>query len=242
MALQGADTAFVLHSVPYKETSLIVELFCREHGRLPVVAKGAKRPHSALRSVLVSFQPLQVRFSGRGEVKTLTHAEWLGGMLPPVDKALFSAYYLNELLMRGLSREDSHEGLFDVYSNTLANLCQGVDVTVCVRTFEIELLRELGFGLDWESDAQGQPISAESDYVWFNERGWTPTNGLSVHEQQALVVEQAVPGQVIVNAGQHGVGKTEALALKPVTRKLLNAHVAPNGLLARNWMEQLLKS
>jgi DNA repair protein RecO (recombination protein O) len=87
----NTDFAYVLHSVPYKETSLIVELFCKEHGRLPVVAKGAKRPHSGLRAVLVSFQPLSVRFSGKSEVKTLVQAEWLGGLMSPDGKALFAA-------------------------------------------------------------------------------------------------------------------------------------------------------
>ena len=73
---------------------------------MPVVAKGAKRPHSALRAVLVSFQPLSVRFSGKSDVKTLTQAEWLGGLMSPDGKALFAAYYLNELLMRGLTRSE----------------------------------------------------------------------------------------------------------------------------------------
>jgi DNA repair protein RecO (recombination protein O) len=160
------DTAFVLHSVPYKETSLVLELFCREHGRLPVVAKGAKRPHSALRAVLVSFLPLAVRFSGRSEVKTLTSAEWLGGVLPPDGKALFSAYYLNELLMRGLKREDAHPALFDLYATALTGLSQGQDMTVCVRCFEVGLLQELGYGLNWCEDVHGQAIREDGSHKW----------------------------------------------------------------------------
>lgn len=236
------DTAFVLHSVPYKETSLVLELFCREYGRLPVVAKGAKRPHSALRAVLVSFQPLSVRFSGRSEVKTLTGAEWLGGVLAPDGKALFSAYYLNELLMQGLRREDAHPALFDLYSNTIAGLSEGRDMTVCVRCFEVGLLQELGYGLNWFEDLHGMPIQVDASYCWFLEAGWVPTNGLNVSEVRALGVEQVVSGEWILEVQRGQMSRAAASALKPVTRQLLLAHVAPNGLMSRIWMEQLIRT
>lgn len=236
------DTAFVLHSVPYKETSLVLELFCREHGRLPVVAKGAKRPHSALRAVLVSFLPLAVRFSGRSEVKTLTSAEWLGGVLPPDGKALFSAYYLNELLMRGLKREDAHPALFDLYATALTGLSQGQDMTVCVRCFEVGLLQELGYGLNWCEDVHGQAICEDGSYCWFLEAGWVPTNGLSVSEVRALGVDQVIAGAWIVEVQQGKMSRAAAGALKSVTRQLLMAHVAPNGLMSRIWMEQLIRT
>lgn len=240
--LSAGDFAFVLHSVPYKETSLIVELFCREHGRLPVVAKGAKRPHSALRAVLLSFQPLQVRFTGRSEVKTLTTAEWCGGALAPEGKPLFSAYYLNELLMRGLGREDSHPALFDLYRSSLEGLAQGEDMTVCVRRFEVGLLQELGYGLNWSEDMHGHAIREDCRYCWFHEAGWAPTNGLSVSERNALTVDQEIAGEVILSVQNAGMSRGAALALKSVTRKLLLAHVAPNGLMSRVWMEQLIKA
>jgi DNA repair protein RecO (recombination protein O) len=97
---------FVLHSYPYRETSLIVEVFSRDHGRIGLVAKGARRPMSQLRGVLMAFQPLLIDWSGGGEMKTLVRAEWQGGQPLLGGQALLCAYYLNELLMRLLPRED----------------------------------------------------------------------------------------------------------------------------------------
>lgn len=235
------DVAYVLHGVPYKETSLIIELFCREHGRLPVVAKGAKRPHSGLRPVLVSFQPLSVRFTGKSEVKTLTHAEWQGGQMAPDGKALFAAYYLNELLMRGLGREDSHVELFDLYQETLLGLSNGQDMNVCVRRFEVGLLQTLGYGLDWSADSSGRAIDPSAEYVWFEERGWASPDGGGVYFSENNNVKHCVKGEIITLVHQGEWSKTVASALKPVTRRLLVAHVAPNGLLSKVWMEHLLK-
>jgi DNA repair protein RecO (recombination protein O) len=147
MVRASQQPAYVLHSLAYRETSLVVELWTRELGKISVLAKGARRPHSALRTVLLGFQPLLVSVSGRGDVKTLTAAEWVGGHLPPEGEALFSAYYLNELLMRGLLRDDPHPHLFDNYALALARLASAMPVAPTVRQFELALLAELGYGL-----------------------------------------------------------------------------------------------
>ncbi|HEX4879285.1 MAG TPA: DNA repair protein RecO [Limnobacter sp.] len=236
------DSAFVLHSVPYKETSLIVELFCRDYGRLPVIAKGAKRPHSHLRSVLVSFQPLQVRFSGKSEVKTLTQAEWMGQMLAPQGKALFASYYLNELLMRGLSREDAHTALFDLYALTLQALGDGTDMNVCIRRFEVGLLDALGYGIDWFLDKDGRGIVADTAYRWQDQAGWCTPDGGYVNHTSVAHVEPLVPGQFVLQVQQGQWTLAAANALKPLVRRLLLTHVAPNGLMSRAWMEQLVRS
>ena len=102
----NGQPAFVLHSYPYKETSLIVDLFTRDHGRVAVVAKGAKRPLSKLRGVLQTFQPLSVSWSGKSELRTLIDAEWVGGMLPIERNALLCGFYLNELLVKLIARDD----------------------------------------------------------------------------------------------------------------------------------------
>lgn len=228
----GHDLAYMLHAVPYKETSLIVELFCREYGRVPVVAKGAKRPHSALRSVLLNFQPLTVRFSGRGEVKTLTQAEWCGALMPPEGKRIFAAYYLNELLLQGLGREDSHPALFDDYTTALARLSEGEDLGIVVRQFEIDLLRELGFGFDFSSDSAGNPIMDDQIYSWVTDLGWV--SGSS--SEGAAVVS----GRNLLSL-EVGLDRETALALKPFTRHLLMTYISPRGLHSRVWMEQLVK-
>ena len=94
------QSAFVLHTYPFRETSLIVEAFSRNFGRVALLARGARRPRSALRGLLLAFQPLELAWAGKGEVQTLMKAEWQGGQPLLAGKALFCAYYLPELLMR----------------------------------------------------------------------------------------------------------------------------------------------
>jgi DNA repair protein RecO (recombination protein O) len=101
--------AYVLHSYPFRETSLIVEVFSRDFGRMALLARGARRPRSAIRGLLMAFQPIEIGWAGKGEVLTLMKAEWQGGQPLLAGEALFCGYYLNELLMHLLPREDAHE-------------------------------------------------------------------------------------------------------------------------------------
>src|SRR5450830_219913 len=140
---------FVLHSYPYKETSLIIDLLSRDHGRIALVAKGAKRPHSKLRGVLQTFQPLSVNWSGKSEVRTLTAAEWVGGLLPLEKSALLCGFYLNELLVKLLARDDPHPALFDHYVATLNKLAHGESAPIVLRQFERALLKETGVAANW---------------------------------------------------------------------------------------------
>lgn len=162
--------AFVLHSYPFRETSLIVEVFSRDFGRVALMARGARRPRSALRGLLLAFQPLELAWAGKGEVQTLMKAEWQGGQPLLSGKALFCAYYLNELLMQLLPREDAHERLFAVYAQTLRRFA-GVLQEADLRGFERAFLQELGYGLTLESDAQGAPIDVAGNYVYEIENG-----------------------------------------------------------------------
>jgi len=139
--------AFILHATAWRETSLIVQVFAREQGRVALVAKGAKRPYSTLRSVLQVFEPLTLAWSGAGEVKTLTRAELAGAYLLP-GTALMSAWYLNELLLRLLPREDAHPLLFDAYDQALVSLARGHWAAGALRRFEWTLLQETGYGVD----------------------------------------------------------------------------------------------
>jgi DNA repair protein RecO (recombination protein O) len=139
---------FVLHSYPYKETSLIIDMFTRDHGRIGLVAKGAKRPFSKLRGVLQTFQPLSLSWSGKTELRTLIDAEWVGGMLPLERTALLSGFYLNELLVKLLARDDRHPALFDHYVSTLNQLAHGEPAQIVLRKFERALLKETGVAAD----------------------------------------------------------------------------------------------
>lgn len=163
---------FVLHAWPYRETSLILDVFTRDHGRLSMVAKGAKRPHSSLRPVLQHFHPISLSWSGRGEVKTLTRAEWVGGMPPLSGDALLSAFYLNELLMRFCPREDGHPALFRHYMATLTRLAYGEPAGLVLRSFERVLLQETGFAVAFDQClSTGERVQPGLDYVYQPERG-----------------------------------------------------------------------
>ena len=145
--------AYVLHSYPFRETSLIVEVFSRDHGRVALLARGARRPRSVLRGLLLAFQPLELGWAGKGEVPTLMKAEWQGGQPLLSGKALFFGYYLNELLLHLLPREDTHASLFAAYAAVLRRFADDLQ-EADLRRFERALLQELGYGLTLTHDAQ----------------------------------------------------------------------------------------
>jgi len=149
--------AYILHASAWRETSLILQVFSREHGNVAMVAKGAKRPYSALRPVLAAFQPLMVSWSGAGEVKTLTRAQ-LAGIRPLTGKSLMSGWYMNELLLRMLPREDPHPGLYDAYDAALQALSKGDNAASALRRFEWTLLEETGYGMEGEPPQFDDPV------------------------------------------------------------------------------------
>jgi DNA repair protein RecO (recombination protein O) len=151
---------YLLHAAAWRETSLIIQVFTRDHGNVALVAKGAKRPYSVLRPALAAFQPLSLSWSGAGEIKTLARAE-CAGIRPFNGRALMSAWYMNELLLRLLPREDPHRVLYDAYDAALQQLSSGTPAAGALRRFEWVLLNETGYGLDEPSpdfeDARIEP-------------------------------------------------------------------------------------
>jgi DNA repair protein RecO (recombination protein O) len=176
-------TAFVLHRYDWSESSLILDLFTREQGRIAVAAKGAKRPYSNFRSVLLPFQRIHVSLSGaaakddeagRSEVQNLRGAEWAGGAAMLTGAALFSGFYLNELLMKLLARHDPHAALFDAYAATLPELASGDEARVesALRAFELTLLQQIGWLPDLSLVTLTQaPVRAERRYGLMPEAG-----------------------------------------------------------------------
>ncbi|WP_085314923.1 DNA repair protein RecO [Derxia lacustris] len=156
---------YVLHATPYKETSLVIQTFTRDHGRVALVAKGARRPHSALRTVLVSMQPLLLAWTGRGEVKTLTGAAFVGGQPALRETALLCGFYMNELLLKLLAREDAHPALFGGYLLALNELAAGLAQDAVLRRFERLLLREIGYGAVLDRTLAGAAVEPGRRYV-----------------------------------------------------------------------------
>jgi len=208
---------FVLHSYPYKETSLIVDVFTRDHGRIALVAKGAKRPHSKLRGVLQTFQPLAVSWSGRAEVRTLIDAEWIGGLLPLEKSALLCGFYLNELLVKMLARDDAHPTMFDHYVATLNQLAHNEPAAIVLRKFERALLRETGVIGDWRvCTASGEQVLADRMYVLDPEHGPRPSRAADTAPQ--------VSGKTLLDMEQEDYGDPATQVQSKFLMRFLLAH------------------
>jgi DNA repair protein RecO (recombination protein O) len=216
----GEQPGFVLHSYPHRETSLIIDVFSRDHGRIALVAKGAKRPHSALRGALQTFQPLALSWSGKSEVRTLTKAEWVGGMRPLTGGALLCGFYANELLVKFCAREDPHERLFDHYVLTLNRLAHDEPPVQVLRSFERVLLRETGYAIAFDRTTRDQvPVQAERVYVFEPERG----------VREALEASAELPrvaGQTLIDMEHDDYSRAQTVTQsKTLMRFLLNFYL-----------------
>jgi DNA repair protein RecO (recombination protein O) len=235
------ESIYVLHSYPWKETSLLLDVFSRRHGRLALVAKGAKRPTSALRAVLLGFQPCQASWSGRGEVRTLTRAEWVGGHAPLCGLPLLCGFYFNELLVRLLAREDAHEGLFDAYHHAVVALAQRphalpAELEPVLRQFEFALLRELGHLPQLHVEAAtSQPVRPGALYRVDPEHGVAPSSAAdpaAVRGEVLLALRDGLPVQP---------DPALARAAKALMRSLLHYHLSGQTLRTRQLLIDLHK-
>jgi len=226
--------AYVLHSYPFRETSLLLEIFSRNHGRLALVARGARRPRSALRGLLMNFQPLRLSWFGKGEVRTLHGAEWQGGQPQLQGTALLCGFYLNELLLNLMARDDPHEALFDYYQHALQRLAHESDHAATLRSFEKRLLQELGYALQLDREADsGKPVNSLGRYRYVIERGVLPDGG----EAPSGV---AVSGKTLQDmAADDYRDPASAQQGKQLMRVLLNHYLAGKTLHTRELIKDL---
>ncbi len=237
-ALPEAQPAFVLHSYPYRETSLVLEVFTRTHGRIALMARGARRPRSALRGVLRAFQPLLVTWGGKSELRTLHKAEWQGGLAQLDGSALLCGFYLNELLLKLLPREAPHEGLYESYLETLQALMSDADHPASLRRFELRLLQELGYALTLDRDAEsGAPIDGQASYEYVIERG--PMRSVrGAHETGVKRLELA--GQTLLDMARGDYGNTVTMQqCKALMRMLINHYLGDQVLNTRQLLRDL---
>lgn len=229
--------AFVLHSYPWRETSLVVETFSRDYGRVAMIARGARRPMSALRGVIMAFQPLLIDWSGGGEVKTLVRAEWRGGQPLLTGQALMCGYYLNELLMRLTAREDAHPLLFGAYGEALAELVRCTGAAPILRRFELALLRELGYGVGLRTEAASdRAVEPDREYVYIIEKGPVPAAEAAGPQADAL----PVAGQTLLDMAAGDFSRAETLAQsKILLRMLVNHYLGGQTLQARRVLKEL---
>ena len=238
------EPAYVLHRHDWSESSLILEVFTRHYGRIALVAKGAKRPSSGLRPILLPMQPLHLAFGGDAEIRTLRSAEWQGGHVMPSGEALLSGYYLNELVLTLLARDDPHPGLFDIYGTAVEVIScgHGEALQTALRAFELLLLREIG--LLPMLDAQTltlAPLDGAMRYSLVLEGGLRQTGAA---DRSSLAGGQWLELQRALGSGALFTDTLRACApvvneLKPQLRALLNYHCGVTSLRTRQMMMDL---
>ncbi len=210
---------FVLHGRQYGDTSLIVELFTKDYGRVSLLAKGYRSQKKRSQN-LQAFNELMVSWQGRGELKTLTAIE--SSIVPKqlVGVRLYSGLYVNELLMRLLQKADAHSELYQDYANLLYDIHSDKDIEISLRKFEFKLLAELGYALDCEMEADtDQKIQADQVYRYIADQGFFPAANYDQQKREMFV------GEDLLNIA---AGKFESLASKRAAKRLVRLALAPH--------------
>ena len=228
------QAAYVLHTHPFRETSLIVEALTRDYGRIALVARGARRPRSAMRGLLMAFQPLELGWFGQGEMRTLAKVEWIGGQPLLQAQALLLGYYMNELLLKLLPREDAHPALFQAYAEAVHALAVGEPGQASLRRFEKTLLKELGYGLTLDREADsGRPVDPQKRYAYVLERG-PVLLGSEAGEAESF------SGRALLAIAQDDFSEAETLAqCKQLMRMLIHHYLGGQRLSSRRVFMEL---
>ncbi|MDY6840576.1 MAG: DNA repair protein RecO [Pseudomonadota bacterium] len=211
------EPAYVLHRRPWRETSLMVDLFSLNHGRMTVIARGANGARSPLKAQLQPFQPLVVDWVGRGDLKTLTQVDVRAGPTLTRTVSLYTGLYLNELLQRILLAADPHPTLFAAYIDAIRQLSHTTDVEPVLRRFELAFAAALGYGFAWDlATDTGQSVEPAREYCYDPEQGIV--SGLSPG-----VRLRNLPGEVLLDLAREDLqsGRCRRLA-KRVMRVLID--------------------
>lgn len=199
------NPCYILHSRNYRETSLLLDVFSRRYGRISLVAKGARRQKNDSRALLQPGRKINIAWTMRRELGTLTRAEPCHGSNPQGASALLTVFYVNELLVRLLHKHEPHAELFDSYAETLEKLTDSATAQVTLRIFEKRLLEALGYGLALDSDTEGNAVRPDEDYNYLPERGPEPgtspgPGGLAISGRTLLALAEENLGDEIVLA------------------------------------------
>ncbi len=223
--------AYVLHSRPYRDSSALLEVLTAEYGRVSLVARGARRRKrgGSVNALLQPFTPLLLSFSGRSELKTITATEAAGRPVPLRGDKLFSALYVNELLVRLLHRHDAHPQLFAQYGSTLAALSESESMDDVLRHFELFLLDDLGYGFDLTVDGRsGEPVTAGNWYQFH------PELGLVARPDTSDPSLPVFAGGDVLQIAQGDFGGPARSAAKRLLRQVLATHLGDAPLKSRD--------
>ncbi|GHD28392.1 DNA repair protein RecO [Parahalioglobus pacificus] len=226
--------AYLLHRKPFRDSSQLLEVLTAEHGRISLVAKGVRRKaRGGNTSALVQpFSPLLVSFSGRGEMKTLTHAELAGAPWMLRGERLFSGLYLNELMIRLLQRYDPHPMVFARYGETLAALASSAAAEPILRRFEMHLLEELGYRLSLEVEADtGEALDPNAWYRLDPDAGLVACAG-------TIPEIQRYQGSDLLAIAKDDIQGSSATTAKRLLRQALAVHLGDAPLRSRSLFRQ----
>ena len=230
------QSGFVLHTRAWRDSSLLVEYFSRELGRVALVARGAKSRRSrggSSAALLQPFTPLQCSWTGRGQLRTLTDCEALGTALPLRGRHLYSGLYMNELLARLLHHDDPHVRLFDHYAAVLTLLVEGEDEEIPLRRFELILLEELGYGFDLGCDGRsGERVADEAWYHYDDELGLVQAPAVADERQQRY------RGSDLARISRGDFTGTARHCAKRLMRQALSAHLGGRPLKSRELFQR----
>lgn len=198
--------AFVLHTRAYRDTSLLLEVFTINHGRLSLIARGVRNGKHRWRHLLMPFRQVELTWSGNGELQTLTQLESGGDCFDLRAKALFCGFYLNELILYLLPKQDTYTDIFELYGRTLRMLQNQHQLEPCLRYFERHLLRMLGYDTGFEQDCNGEHIESESVYLYRSEYGFIPV------KQQIDATQVLYRGQTLLDIDKDHYASEQTLS------------------------------
>ena len=206
------DECFLLHHRPHGETSLIVDVFTKKNGKMSFIAKGAKKPKSKFFGYLTPFAKLKITYTGRSELKTLTNIDRdFSESTNSLSKTSYSLLYINELLIRLLPKDAVHEDLFQLYESFLVKIHSGENIELTLRSFELDMLEMLGYGLDFENEIdKNQSIDINKNYSFIPERGFRESKNSNFS------------GKDIINIRMRNLSEVSKKHLKHITQESIH--------------------
>lgn len=227
--------SFVLHTRPWRETSMLVDIFTENHGKLCLCAKGIRNKKAPKRSLLQPLTLLYMSWKGRGDLATLITVEAAAPAIKLSSTSLYSAFYINELMVRLLHRHDPHPQLFHQYHNALEQLVDSKNLEQSLRVFELQLLTAIGYGLTLTSDMNGEPLESSTHYLLHKDGLFQRIDTTTIHELQPTF-----EGRHLISIAKHNWQESGVLvSAKRLLRIVLKSLLGDKPLQSRNLFRRM---